>query len=37
MPDYVISKVADALNFEGKALRALQDSGSWIGIQGQCR
>ena len=22
MPDYVISKVADALNFEGKALRA---------------
>ena len=36
MPDYVVSKVADALNDEGKALKGSKDSGSWFGIQGKC-
>ena len=36
MPDYVVSKVADALNDEGKALKSLKDFGSWVGVQGQC-
>ena len=36
MPDYVISKVADALNDEGKAIKELQDSGPRTGIQIQC-
>ena len=36
MPDYVISKVTDALNDQGKAINA-QDFGSWFGLQGQCR